>query len=50
LIYRLVRWGQPYVDPGGEAAKKRYLEARINRIRATAADLGYNLVPHSATA
>jgi hypothetical protein len=50
LIYRLLRWGQPYVDQGAEAAEKRYLEARINPIRATAADLGYKLVPHSATA
>jgi transposase len=50
LIYRLLRWGQPYVDQGAEAAEKRYLEARINPIRATAADLGYQLVPHSATA
>ena len=27
LIYRLLRWGQPYVDEGAEAYEKRYEEA-----------------------
>ena len=45
LIYRLLRWGQPYVDEGAEAYDKRYQEARIQRLRTTAASLGFQLAP-----
>jgi transposase len=44
LIYRLLRWGQPYVDEGAAAYEKRYREARIHRLATTAKDLGYVLV------
>jgi transposase len=44
LIYRLLRWGHAYVDEGAEAYEQRYQTARINRLGATAADLGYQLV------
>jgi hypothetical protein len=44
LIYRLLRWGQPYVDEGAAAFEKRYLEVRIKSIRARAKELGYELV------
>jgi transposase len=44
LIYRLLRWGQAYVDEGAEAYEKRYQTARINRLLSTAAELGYELV------
>ena len=30
LIYRLLRWGQPYVDVGAAAYENRYRQARIN--------------------
>jgi transposase len=43
LIYRLVRWGHAYVDEGAEAYEKRYQAARINRLKITAADLGFEL-------
>jgi transposase len=43
LIYRLLRWGQPYVDEGVEAYEKRYQEGRIKRLRASAKDLGFQL-------
>jgi transposase len=43
LIYRLLRWGQAYVDEGAEAYEKRYHAARINRLKITAADLGFEL-------
>jgi transposase len=43
-IYRLLRWGQPYVDEGAAAYDKRYHEARVKRIAATAKHLGYTLV------
>src|ERR1035438_9288529 len=31
LIYRLRRWGQPYLDEGAVAYEKRYQEGRIKR-------------------
>jgi transposase len=48
LIYRLLRWGQPYVDEGAEAYEKRYQEARLKRLTAMAKDLGYQLTPNAA--
>ena len=44
LIYRLLRWGQPYVDEGAAAYEQRYHEARVKRIAASAKQLGYSLV------
>ena len=44
-IYRLLRWGQPYVDEGAAAYEKRYHAARVNRIAASAKQLGYVLLP-----
>jgi transposase len=43
LIYRLLRWGQPYLDEGVEAFEKRHQQARIQRLTALAKDLGYLL-------
>lgn len=45
FIYRLLRWGKPYVDEGAEAFEKRYQEARTRSLLATAKQLGYQLVP-----
>src|SRR5712691_1060919 len=50
LIYRLLRWGQPYVDEGAEAYENRYRQARIQRLAATAKDLGYQLTPNPTKA
>ena len=44
-IYRLLRYGQPYVDEGAQAYEARYQTARINRLRSTAQQLGYTIVP-----
>lgn len=44
LIYRLLRWGQPYVDEGAAAYEKRYHLARVQRLAATAKGLGYKLI------
>lgn len=49
LIYRLLRWGQAYVDEGAEAYEHRYLQNRINRLKSNATQLGYQLVPQAAT-
>ena len=48
-IYRLLRWGQPYVDEGATAAEKRYQEARIQRLAAQAKDAGFHLTPNVST-
>lgn len=45
LIYRLLRWGHEYVDEGAEAYERRYQASRLNRLAATAANLGYQIVP-----
>ena len=44
LIYRLLRWGQPYVDEGVIAFEKRYQESRIRSLQAKAQELGYQLI------
>src|SRR5947199_10106313 len=43
-VYRVLRWGQPYVDEGAAVYEHRYRQARITRLAATAKDLGYALV------
>ena len=45
LIYRLLRWGQQYVDEGAEAFEKRYEAIRLTAFKAKAKDLGFELVP-----
>ena len=45
LIYRLLRWGQPYLDEGAAAFEIRYRQHRIGRLAATAKELGYQLTP-----
>jgi transposase len=47
LIYRLLRWGQPYVDEGAEAYERRYQEDRLRALNAKAKQLGYQLVPNA---
>ena len=44
LIYRLLRWGQPYVDEGAEAFQKRYEAIRIIALKAKAKELGFELI------
>jgi hypothetical protein len=46
LIYRLLRWGQPYVDEGAEAYERRYQENRLRILKAKARELGYEMVPN----
>jgi predicted cupin superfamily sugar epimerase len=50
LIYRLIRYGQPYVDEGAEAYEKRYQEAHIKRLTAQAKELGLQLTPKTCEA
>jgi transposase len=48
LIYRLLRWGQPYLDEGVEAYEKRYRQQRVKSLTAKAKDLGYELTAVNA--
>ena len=48
LIYRLLRWGQPYIDEGAQAYEERYRAQRIKSLRARAKQLGYQMTPLSA--
>jgi len=50
LIYRLLRWGQPYMDEGAAAYEKRHQQARIKNLTAAAKDLGYQLTPNTSQA
>lgn len=45
LIFRLLRWGQPYIDEGAQAYEARYLQQRIRSLKAKAKELGYELAP-----
>jgi transposase len=48
-IYRLLRWGQPYLDAGAAAYEKKYQESRIKTLTAKAKQLGYQLTPVTLT-
>ena len=48
LIYRLLRWGQPYMDEGIQAYEKRYRQQRVKSLTAKAKDLGYELTAVNA--
>jgi transposase len=48
LIYRLLRWGQPYVDEGVAAYEKRYQQQRLKALQSRAKQLGYQLTPVTA--
>lgn len=45
LIYRLLRWGQPYIDQGVQAYEERYRQQRVNSLKSSAKHLGYGITP-----
>jgi transposase len=45
FIYRLLRWGHPYVDEGAAAFENRFRDSRIRTLAAKAKALGYQLAP-----
>jgi transposase len=45
IIYRMLRWGQPYVDEGVQAFEARYQQARLKALFVRAKTLGYQLTP-----
>ena len=48
LIYRLLRWGQPYIDEGSETYEKHYQQQRVKSLGSKAKTLGYKLIPINA--
>jgi len=48
LIYRMLRYGQQYVDVGQAVYEKQYEEKRIRALRNTVNQMGYNLVKQEA--
>jgi transposase len=48
LFYRMLRYGQQYVDVGQAEYEKRYEETRIRALKSTANQLGYNLLKQEA--
>jgi len=45
LIYRLLRWGQPYIDEGAQAYENRYRELRVKALISRAKQLGLQVTP-----
>ncbi len=45
LIYRLLRYGQEYVDIGEKAYEERFLKRRVATLQASARDMGFQLSP-----
>ena len=52
LIYRMLRYGQDYVDQGAAAYEERFKERRIHNLKSMAKEIGYQLnpIPVEATA
>lgn len=47
LVYRMLRWGQHYVDIGEQAYELRFRQLRIAGMQKAADALGYELVPQA---
>jgi transposase len=45
LIFRMLRYGQDYVDEGAAAYEARFHEQRLRQLTQTAQQLGYKLLP-----
>ncbi len=48
LVYRMLRYGQQYVDVGQAEYEKRYQQTRIRALQSTANQMGYNLIKQEA--
>jgi len=47
LVYRMLRFGQDYVDEGQEAYESRFQNNRLQGIQRAAKDMGFELIPLS---
>lgn len=48
-VYRMLRFGQDYVDEGAQAFEQRFQQKRLASMRTFAKQIGYELVPIAAT-
>lgn len=48
MIYRMLRYGQAYVDVGQAAYEKHFEETKLRAMKSTAKQLGYDLVKQEA--
>ena len=48
LVYRMLRWGQDYVDEGEKAYEERHRARRLAGVKAAAKSLGYRMVPQES--
>jgi transposase len=49
LIYRMLRFGQDYVDQGAQVYEAQFRQQQLTRLQATARQLGHHLTPIPAT-
>lgn len=50
LIYRMLKYGQDYVDEGAQAYQERFRQQRLRSLKNAAKSMGYQLVPLQSTA
>ena len=50
LIYRMLRYGQDYVDQGVEAYEEQFKKRRLHSLITTAKQMGYEIKPLDAAA
>jgi transposase len=48
LVYRLIRYGQAYVDEGAEVYEERFNQRRLESYTQTLKDMGYKVEPINA--
>lgn len=48
-IYRMLRFGQDYIDEGAQAYEQRFQQKRLASMRSFAKQMGYELVPIGST-
>ena len=48
LVYRLMRYGQAYVDEGAKAYEKRFTQRRLSSYARALNELGYKIEPLTA--
>lgn len=49
LIYRMLKYGQDYVDEGAQAYQERFRQRRLRSLTTIAKSMGYKLVPVDAS-
>ena len=48
LVYRMLRYGQTYIDIGEKAEEERHLARRLHHLTNQASQFGFQLIPHAA--